>query len=553
MTGEPTQKTDPNAIGVAISGGGHRATAYALGVLLYLVDSGLNRRVRTITSVSGGSILNAFVALLRSPDSDSKRSFRSFAGFGSFDPYAARLASLLSGNRTVWFVCVAAGLLGDLTVIVLFFLSVVDGSTALLSLAVLLLALSILIGPRSGGSLWGWWGTWLYCSSIAWLAAAAVIAGRTTRFWSAELAIGVVLCGWLLQQRHRIAELAFEHTICRPLARTRRWPMKRARLEDMDTEVRHVFCATEMHSGKHAFFSHDVVYARGFGLGRPAGLPVATAVQVSANFPGGFPIRPLRASRFEFSVTDRFEHVIERGIPVSGRDILMRDEDIAWATANQQFPDHRPLPDWLMLSDGGVFDNLAVDWFLDNETRRSRFLMCLNWDWDGKTQSPLESGTNARDKAILESLQDASDCLIVVNAGVTAHWQRTSRAQISLPFIGEVIGLSHISGTMYNNYTKERIRALQEHVVIEMGFSERLVRTTLLPLGEQVTASLLRAGYYDAMFAARTRFDHPHLNVEDKDFASLVRGRHGGRTSQGDELDQRPTQRHLQAKYTTIA
>src|SRR5689334_16148620 len=103
MTAEPTRKADPNVIGLALSGGGHRATAYALGVLLYLVDSGLNTRVRTIASVSGGSILNAFVALLTTPDGASKQSFRSFAGFGSFDAHAARLASLLAGSRTVWF------------------------------------------------------------------------------------------------------------------------------------------------------------------------------------------------------------------------------------------------------------------------------------------------------------------------------------------------------------------------------------------------------------------------------------------------------------------
>jgi predicted acylesterase/phospholipase RssA len=52
----------PRDIAVALSGGGHRATLFALGVLLYLVDTGMNRRVGTISSVSGGSIANGFVA-----------------------------------------------------------------------------------------------------------------------------------------------------------------------------------------------------------------------------------------------------------------------------------------------------------------------------------------------------------------------------------------------------------------------------------------------------------------------------------------------------------
>ena len=49
-------------IGVALSGGGHRASLFTLGALLYLVDSGANKRIATISSVSGGSITNGFVA-----------------------------------------------------------------------------------------------------------------------------------------------------------------------------------------------------------------------------------------------------------------------------------------------------------------------------------------------------------------------------------------------------------------------------------------------------------------------------------------------------------
>jgi hypothetical protein len=56
--GEPPQR-----FAVALSGGGHRATLFGLGVLLALVDRDLNERVSQIASVSGGSIANAFVAI----------------------------------------------------------------------------------------------------------------------------------------------------------------------------------------------------------------------------------------------------------------------------------------------------------------------------------------------------------------------------------------------------------------------------------------------------------------------------------------------------------
>jgi Patatin-like phospholipase len=48
-------------IGVSLSGGGHRSTLVSLGVLLAIVDVELNQFVRSISSVSGGSLANAFV------------------------------------------------------------------------------------------------------------------------------------------------------------------------------------------------------------------------------------------------------------------------------------------------------------------------------------------------------------------------------------------------------------------------------------------------------------------------------------------------------------
>ena len=50
-------------IGLALSGGGFRATLFHLGVIRYLYDSGLLHRVQMITAVSGGSILAAHLAV----------------------------------------------------------------------------------------------------------------------------------------------------------------------------------------------------------------------------------------------------------------------------------------------------------------------------------------------------------------------------------------------------------------------------------------------------------------------------------------------------------
>jgi predicted acylesterase/phospholipase RssA len=53
----------PSRIGVAFSGGGFRATLFHLGVVRYLRDADLLRKVEVITSVSGGSILAAHLVL----------------------------------------------------------------------------------------------------------------------------------------------------------------------------------------------------------------------------------------------------------------------------------------------------------------------------------------------------------------------------------------------------------------------------------------------------------------------------------------------------------
>jgi hypothetical protein len=56
-SGVPVGQPFPH-VAVALSGGGHRASLFGLGVLLALVDLGLNRLVTQVVSVSGGSITN---------------------------------------------------------------------------------------------------------------------------------------------------------------------------------------------------------------------------------------------------------------------------------------------------------------------------------------------------------------------------------------------------------------------------------------------------------------------------------------------------------------
>ena len=50
-------------LGLALSGGGHRAAFFHVGVLAKLAELGLLRRVEVISTVSGGSIVGALYYL----------------------------------------------------------------------------------------------------------------------------------------------------------------------------------------------------------------------------------------------------------------------------------------------------------------------------------------------------------------------------------------------------------------------------------------------------------------------------------------------------------
>src|SRR6266853_820516 len=52
----------PNSVGLSLSGGGFRATLFHLGAIRRLHELGILPKLITVSSVSGGSILNGFLA-----------------------------------------------------------------------------------------------------------------------------------------------------------------------------------------------------------------------------------------------------------------------------------------------------------------------------------------------------------------------------------------------------------------------------------------------------------------------------------------------------------
>jgi NTE family protein len=58
----PLSKDERRGVALCLSGGGYRASLFHLGVLRRLNELGTLTRVDTVSAVSGGSILAAFLA-----------------------------------------------------------------------------------------------------------------------------------------------------------------------------------------------------------------------------------------------------------------------------------------------------------------------------------------------------------------------------------------------------------------------------------------------------------------------------------------------------------
>jgi len=395
-------------LGLCLSGGGHRATAFSLGALMYVVESGRNTDVSAISSVSGGSITNAFIATLPKPFSEYTAD--------QFEVEAAKFASQIAGSPRWWNVAV-------LVYLALFIPWVCESykhfpnnllSTYHLYFIPPALALVCLIGPLSRGTLWGWWGTWLYCAllifAIAWNIVFAVAWYVGTAWprglpgWSLLLLAALVLLAFFA--RGQIAEWAFAATINKGM--DDREGAGRP-LKSLPSTVRHVFCATELHSGRHAYYSHDLIYVPFVGVAEPVGMKLSTAVQVSANFPGAFPARVLRRRR-------RQEFVQGSGF--------------------QLFTPHL-----FALTDGGVYDNTGASWFLEAKERPDG---ADRWRReDLRSNPPPKSGltlmpesVRARAAAQIEEMRSWPDQLIVLNASEPDPWRTVGGALV--PVWGEV-------------------------------------------------------------------------------------------------------------------
>ena len=330
-------------VGVALSGGGHRASVWAAGLLLYLTDAGRNGDVGVIASVSGGSITNGVVA--QQMDYRQARADQVRDGLGSLLHHIAYTGLFFWGPSTNPYVITVLGVLG----------------LGLLGfLAGLVMAFITGIGIAAG--------IVLVASLIVLAAGVAIFARRST-------------------------------VVDRALARTHFTRQGRPTgLASVARSLDHVLCATELQAGEHFYLSPRFLYSYRFGCGEPGGLALSTAVQASACLPGAFAARRL----------DTASHRFRRSAEVT---------------------EPPAVPGQMLLTDGGVYDNMADQWAAGLAAR-------------------------VRDNAALDIRTTGLDELVVANASAGPPW--TTVKANWLPVRNELSTLGRVKDVQYAVSTSTR-------------------------------------------------------------------------------------------------
>src|SRR5687767_7272041 len=192
-------------IALCLSGGGHRATVFALGALLYLVDAGLHRRIRLVSSVSGGSLTSGFLAAGKKPLTEQSAD--------EVEDSVAAIARQVTGRPVAFWIALSSVL--AVSLIWLFHLVGELTWVSFWQSQYMFLGSLVILSPISarlcGGTFWGWWGTWLYLGLLI----ASLVVGVAI-WWSPlnpwfRVALTLLAFSVPLLRCH-IAEMAFAAT-----------------------------------------------------------------------------------------------------------------------------------------------------------------------------------------------------------------------------------------------------------------------------------------------------------------------------------------------------
>ncbi|MDR2706386.1 MAG: hypothetical protein LBC02_11465 [Planctomycetaceae bacterium] len=330
------------SIAVTLSGGGHRASIFGLGVLAYLYESRKNQSVTSISSVSGGSITNAYLG--------------KECNFRNVTP-----DNLQKITSQLWYRLTSSGIVYAASITKIY---------AVFLFSVILLLVSCFFMPFIADA----FGTMINCVQTKNVHVIAVLV----------LFIPLI---WLLSIRSKICRKAFAEILFSSPDNSE-LPLNSITREN----VNHIICATELHEGEHIYFSGNFVYSYQCGLGASDGVTLAEAVQASAAFPPLLP--PIWINTVPF-------HFMES-----------------------------PIPKKLVLTDGGVYDNMGEQWIIGLTERKKKVPEIENFTFD-------------------------ANIIILVNATAGIKYSPMSRFD-QVPFFGEGTSFYRIVCALFDQTTTTR-------------------------------------------------------------------------------------------------
>lgn len=449
-------------VAVALSGGGHRATAWALGVIQALIGAGLGPTITSVTSVSGASVTNAVVAnavdlhtATRNELDDATSDLRSVvATEGLFAPGPHSL-------RYLWRVLVLAVLL---VAVVLALVTAIltagrdhaSGWWLVVGVPVAGLAHRTTRRLRrsrvlidSAPSVAGWWvlATSLLAAFAAW--SGAFLTMRRTGTTSVVV-IGCIAALAALLGRLLLGQFSQRGAVCR--ASLDKAFFHGQQLESLGPTqeppgVNHIFATADLESGDSVYLAPRFVASYRRGITSSRGVSIASAVQASAALAGAFPPAMVE-------VSDHFVCPWLSGEPNSDGVIMP-------------------------LTDGGAYDNMGDQWDLG---RAGRLRL-----WDDYTP---------------EGLGPDPTMLVVANASSPWEWKPwTARGALQR----EIASVARNLSLQHDQTTATRRRLLFDSFADALA-DEQGLRGVLLMIDRSpfhVCDSFINAG--DAALRGRSR------------------------------------------------
>jgi len=474
-TDEPSAQRD---IGVALSGGGHRATVFGLGALLAMADAGLCDRTVSISSVSGGSIANG--AVMVGPDFGT-------APVADVEAHIARTVRSIAGR----------GIL------------------------------------QGGAPATKWYLRSFVASVVLTIAAFVTATAAGIARWPIVVVIAVALFfmfGWLTLWLFSQRSSATERAIDKELLGDARTSLSAQQTRDLS--VHHVICTTEVQGGTTFYFSNRMVYGWEFGgTTRPSALPLSTAVQASACVPGAFRARVVELEALDLKPgtltandhPSRGEVTVDRIVVVDGGvyDNMADGWEYGFSDRAGRWPglsDVQPCAARQL-----VVVNASSDW---NSLRPMRsggvrfeldaLMRSKDVQYDVSTSHRRQAlgelftapGDNGQLDGAFVQIKDSPYRLVdlyTLKPGWTAH-DRNRWADEARSFLDRY-GVSAAEWS-------------------EITAASSAVPTTLKPLGTAVCASLLEHGYMLATANLHVIFGHGDMTrtIERARFTELARG-----------------------------